>query len=211
MDYRNLKHTSTDESPAQLFLGRAIRTRFDLMKPPLVKDRVQDKLLKTVENYKGRRLINFEKGQNVFVRDYTDVNKKSWAPAIIKEKNGPHSYQCILSNERIIKRHTDQIRTGATEYQNHNNDYEMPYLPSSLNNYELTSTVEPSHESIDLLTKDINVNELNPNTENETVNSHLKEIERNCNLTENSLNKDNEIEIDTNTNVRVLRPRNKKK
>lgn len=122
VDFRHTKQSSTDESPAKLFIGRSIRTRFDLIKPPLIKDKILEQQMKSISNYKGRRSVTFEKDQNVYIRDYTNVNKKSWAPAIIRDKMGPRSYQCVLSNGRIIKRHTDQIRAGVTEAQNVNDD-----------------------------------------------------------------------------------------
>lgn len=49
MDYRNQKHSSTDESPAKLFFGRSIRTRFDLIKPTLVKERIVDQQLRSLQ------------------------------------------------------------------------------------------------------------------------------------------------------------------
>lgn len=72
----------------------------------------------SISNYKGRRSVSFEKGQNVFIRNYSNVNKKSWSPAIIEDKMGPRSYWCIMSTGRIIKRHTDQIRAGVEDNKN---------------------------------------------------------------------------------------------
>ncbi|XP_037929430.1 uncharacterized protein K02A2.6-like [Teleopsis dalmanni] len=40
-DYRTMKHCTTRESPAKLMLGREMKTRFDLLKPPLFKGRIQ--------------------------------------------------------------------------------------------------------------------------------------------------------------------------
>lgn len=181
----------------------ALLTRFDLIKPPLIKDRIIDQQVKSVSNYKGRRSVIFKEGQYVFIRDYTNVNKNSWTPAIIKEKNGPRSYQCTLSNKRIIKRHTDQIRAGVTEIQNHNNDCVSQHLSSSSHKNTTSLTVEQCHENNDsLVLNDKNINESNSQqeTENETVNSNINEFENNSNLNENI---SNEIQR-KDENIRVL-------
>lgn len=40
VDYRSTKHCTTGESPAKLLLGREIKTRFSMLCPPLVKDKI---------------------------------------------------------------------------------------------------------------------------------------------------------------------------
>ena len=42
--YRNSPHSTVNENPAKLFLGRSIRSRLDLVKPS-VKDTVQKNLI----------------------------------------------------------------------------------------------------------------------------------------------------------------------
>ncbi len=37
MKYRNTPHSTTEETPATLFVGRNLRTRFDLIKPDIRK------------------------------------------------------------------------------------------------------------------------------------------------------------------------------
>lgn len=72
-----MKHCTTGESPAFIFLGRSIRTRFDLIKPPIIRDVILEKQEKSISDYKGKRIVDFEEGQNVLIRDYSNPNKNS--------------------------------------------------------------------------------------------------------------------------------------
>ena len=38
LSYRNIVHSTTNETPAKLFLGRNLRTRLDLLKPDVKRD-----------------------------------------------------------------------------------------------------------------------------------------------------------------------------
>nr|XP_041633413.1 uncharacterized protein K02A2.6-like [Drosophila kikkawai] len=119
IDYRNTVHCTTGESPAKLFFGRSLKTRFTFLKPPTVTKQIEAKQNKSISDYKGKRNITFRKGQKVMVRDYKNPNKASWTQATINEQLGPRSYCCILShNNREIKRHLDQIRNENMETNN---------------------------------------------------------------------------------------------
>lgn len=114
-DYRNTPHTTTGETPAKLFLKRSVKTRFDMLKPPLVDAHILKRQRNSENNYKGKRNECFSDGQHVFIRDYRNPNKKSWMPAKIKKQLGPRTYSCFIDhNNRLIKRHLNQIRSGTT-------------------------------------------------------------------------------------------------
>lgn len=116
IDYRNSKHCTTGESPAKLFFGRSLKTRFSLLKPPTAKEIIIESQRKSISNYKGKRDKTFSKGETVIIRDYKNPNKPSWAHAKIKSQIGPRSYTCIFThNNREIKRHLDQIRNAGSE------------------------------------------------------------------------------------------------
>lgn len=137
-DYRNTKHCTTGESPAKLFIGRSLKTRFSSLKPPLVKEIILSSQEKLIKNFKGKREISFKKNDNIYVRDFTKPNKPSWQKAKVKEQLGPRSYTCILlHNNREIKRHTDQIQ-GATFYS------DLAENQANINeNENVVSDVEP--------------------------------------------------------------------
>lgn len=115
-DYRITKHCTTNETPMKLMLGREVKSRFSLMRPPIVSDVIKDKQRITVKNFKGKRNKTFSEGQKVYARKYKNPNKASWSPATIKRKIGPRNYTCLLTYEnREIKRHVDQLRDGQLE------------------------------------------------------------------------------------------------
>lgn len=81
------------------------------MRPPLVQNKISDSQQKSILNHRGQRNVKFSNGENVLIRNYKNPNKPSWSKATIKQQLGPRSYYCILKhNNKIIKRHLDQIR-----------------------------------------------------------------------------------------------------
>lgn len=110
-DYRSAKHCTTGESPFKLMFGKEMKTRFSLVKPPLVRERIIESQRKSIANHRGNRQVKFEKGQQVYIRDYTNPNKPSWMKAEIKKKIGTRTFGCIIARtKRYIRRHMDQIR-----------------------------------------------------------------------------------------------------
>ena len=84
---RNSPHSTTNESPAKLCLGRSIRSRLDVVKPS-VKDTVQKKQFDSLTNSKRPQ---FYVGDNIMVRDYRE-NSDKWSSAKLSEISGPLSY-----------------------------------------------------------------------------------------------------------------------
>lgn len=120
LGYRNSVHCVTGVSPAEMMLGRGIRTSLDLMLPCSSKKlsevelKARRAILGTqqsqVRNYKGTRNIDFNVGDKVMVRDYSNPNKASWTPGVVTSRQGKRNYLVRLSkNGRIIKRHLNQI------------------------------------------------------------------------------------------------------
>lgn len=111
LDYRSSKHCTTGDSPAKLMFNRELKTRFSLLKPPTTREKIICNQENQIKNYHGKREVTFKRGQKVLARDYSNPNKEQWQKAVIKECLGPRNYTCILvNNERLVKRHTDQLR-----------------------------------------------------------------------------------------------------
>ena len=79
---------------------------------------------------KGRE---FAKGDTVFVKCFSKVN--TWLPGVIDRKQGPVSYRVVLDDNRVVRRHTDHIRTRKCDVDqaaNENNEIvEVVPLPVS--------------------------------------------------------------------------------
>ena len=70
--YRNTPHSTTGVSPAQLLLGRPLRTRLDLVKPNLNRKMVNQQHQQSFRaaNEKGRQCRQLGIGDSVMSRDY---------------------------------------------------------------------------------------------------------------------------------------------
>ncbi|XP_037931260.1 uncharacterized protein K02A2.6-like [Teleopsis dalmanni] len=163
IDYRNTKHCTTQESPAKLFLGRLLRTRFDLMKPPLIIEKMLRTQENSIRNYKGKRVTTFKVGQRVFIRDYRNPNKPSWSPAKIIDQFGPRTYQCELSHSnRVIKRHADQIRSGSEDKNQQSDvDAELSEVPAAqVENKNITDNNTVETELAECVERNVNDNNI---------------------------------------------------
>ena len=115
-NYRNSVHSTTNESPAMLLLGRSLRSRLDLLKPDL---------RKTVEHnqYKTPRvddkLRNFGLGEQIITRDYRN-NDNKWQSGEIIKQTGPLSYHIQTSDGSVWRRHADQILSSSAKQSNDN-------------------------------------------------------------------------------------------
>lgn len=120
LGYRSSVHCVTGFSPAEIMLGRRLRTSMDLMspcsleKPTAVEQEARRSVSKTqcsqIRNYKGSRNIELKVGDKVMARDYTNPNKAKWTPGVITSSQGKRNFLVKLSkNDRIIKRHLNQM------------------------------------------------------------------------------------------------------
>lgn len=118
INYRNTPHSTTQLSPAQLFLGRNLRTRLDLLRPIDIKENIDvTNVYSNVENshkqqikfYHGKRAKMFKINDSVVVRDYRFADK-SWIRGKIHKVLGPRTYIVFIPKlDKCWKRHINQI------------------------------------------------------------------------------------------------------
>ena len=89
MAYRNAPHAITGESPAQLMLGRSLRTRLSNVKPQLLSTQLQSPTAVREE---------FGIGSVVWVRSYLGVFK--WKPRVVVDKLGPLCYTVEVNGKK---------------------------------------------------------------------------------------------------------------
>ncbi|PFX12271.1 Uncharacterized protein K02A2.6 [Stylophora pistillata] len=107
LTYRNTPHSTAGEPPSQLFLGRRLRTRLDLLKPDLF-IQVNNRQIEQSVAKSGSVTRNFCNGQRVIARNYT--GKSKWVPGIVRARLGPLSYEVEIGPDLVWRRHTDQLR-----------------------------------------------------------------------------------------------------
>ncbi|XP_024872568.1 uncharacterized protein K02A2.6-like, partial [Temnothorax curvispinosus] len=102
--YRIAPHSTTGQSPSQLFLGRTLRTRLDLVRPDDVFTRVTQKwnvqYAPTFRSFKPTQTVYFLSG---------NPRMDKWVRGTIVARLGELHYEIEYGNKRF-KRHVDQIR-----------------------------------------------------------------------------------------------------
>ena len=112
MRYRATPHTTTQVSPAELFLGRSLRTPLDLIKPDLSgKVRKQQDKQKQYAD-RGTKVRTVRVGDAVFVSSVDRVQGAlgcKWLAGVIVEQKGV-KLAVQLQDGRVIWRHLDRVR-----------------------------------------------------------------------------------------------------
>nr|XP_014291347.1 uncharacterized protein LOC106690425 [Halyomorpha halys] len=98
-----------EKTPAELYLGRQIRTKLDLLKPYKATTKRAAPVSKSC-------LRSVRVGDRAIVKMYT-CGKEIWKPGIIIEKYGRLHYRVQLDDRYALKRHIDQLcRTKVSRH-----------------------------------------------------------------------------------------------
>ncbi|PFX15928.1 Uncharacterized protein K02A2.6 [Stylophora pistillata] len=95
LSYRTTPHTATGCTPAEILMGRRIRTRLDALHPDLSAGMSEKTKL---GNHTTRR--NFLPGDPVMVRDYRD-RKRPWIKGVVQDRVGPVTYHVMITGRGI--------------------------------------------------------------------------------------------------------------
>lgn len=105
--YRNTEHSTTKREPAVALLGHRLRGRLDLLRPN-TSELVRVTQERSENASAGKPLREPGQGERVLVRDYSK-NATKWAEGKILQRSGPVTYKVKTADDRIHKRHIDQI------------------------------------------------------------------------------------------------------
>ncbi|PFX17714.1 Uncharacterized protein K02A2.6 [Stylophora pistillata] len=106
LTYRNTPHSTTGEPPSQLFLGRTLCTRLDLLKPDLY-IQVNNRQMEQSVAKSGSVARHFSIGQRVIARNYT--GKSKGVPGIVRARLGPLSYKVEIGPILVWRRDKDEL------------------------------------------------------------------------------------------------------
>ena len=104
LSYRTTVHPTTGQTPSFLLMGRRVKTRLDLLKPNMDKER-NEKGWKQLEKAKVTR--DYDVNTPVLVRIYHSKQQK-WTVGIISKKLGSMNYEVMIDG-KTYHRHIDQL------------------------------------------------------------------------------------------------------
>lgn len=108
-DYRCTPQRSSGVTPARLMLGREIRSRFSLLRPPPISDKLNEAQVKQSDYASSDRKVRFVVGDKVIVKDYRK-GYKPWILGIIVKESVPDTTYLIDVSGAVCKRHVNQMR-----------------------------------------------------------------------------------------------------
>lgn len=111
--YRITPHSTTGVAPAEMLMGRKLRSKFDLLYPD-VPEKVLDKQSAQKKSHDNSVPVRtFSEGDPVFVENFPSHNPK-WIAGVVQEVKGPLSYLVQLTGGRCVRRHVDSVRARET-------------------------------------------------------------------------------------------------
>ena len=108
LSYRSTPHSTTNMAPCELFLGRMVRTRFDLIKPDVSEQVMRQQERQKAAHDSHARFRELHIGQKVMVRNMRPG--PTWIPGEIVQKLGPVTYLVDVFSDKPWKCHVDQLK-----------------------------------------------------------------------------------------------------
>ncbi|XP_043478167.1 uncharacterized protein K02A2.6-like [Leptopilina heterotoma] len=158
--YRSSPHCTTGVSPAELQLGRKLRTRWDLLKTE-IRERVIKEQGKQKNYYGGNRKVEFNEQEVLMAKDYSG-KKNKWCKVQVAKRLSPVSYLVRTCDGREWKRHVDQLRSCHLAFEK-NSPCDIEMLDSHKNFVEdvVVKPIELSSvENKNIMITDTSVNDV---------------------------------------------------
>ena len=128
--YRNTPQQTTGVSPAELLMGRRLRSALDLVHPDLASRVAKAQAYQKKTHDKHARFREFNVGDSVFARNFGRGH--SWVPAVVLARTGPVSWQVEVEETGLRwRRHVDQIRRRYSGVPEHSTTWSEPVTPTA--------------------------------------------------------------------------------
>ena len=144
VQYRITPHSTTGISPAEMLLGRHLRSRLDLVVPDIRSKVLKKQQTQIINHDKKARNRTLQVGDTVSVRNFPSGN--GWLPGIIEERSGPLSFQIKLQDGRIVRRHIDHIicRSSSELVKTYDTWMDLPQISES----DITEPTSKTNETV---------------------------------------------------------------
>ena len=112
LSYRSTAHATTKKSPSELFLGRSLRTKLDLLLP----DIQQSVTERQAAQIAGKQISvrKFDVDTKVLVHNYGNKSRK-WISAVVLKRLGPVGYLVKTANGKFRHCHVDQLLSASVD------------------------------------------------------------------------------------------------
>ena len=107
INYRSKPNTTTGVTPAELLLGRKLKTRIDLIHETVLTNVKKSQIAQKVNHDIHSKYREFEVNDKVFVKNFLGKYPK-YFNAIVVSKHEPYSYS-VLSNGNVKRVHIDHL------------------------------------------------------------------------------------------------------
>lgn len=168
--YRCSPQTVTEMTPAKLLMGRNLQGPLDLMRPDFKKNVEKKQQNQKKYHDKGKTLREFVKNDEVYVENYSGRGNR-WLPGVVVEVTGPLSYKIEISDNRVVRRHVDQIRDRRRPIEE--TESVVPTLEWGVDVSE-DRLKEVEHAQVQLNTK----LDVMPSSSNRLLKEHIREEEK---------------------------------
>ena len=177
--YRVTPQTTTGIAPAELLMGRRLRTHLDLLYPS-VKDRVRKQQMALESCKGGLSKKELKVGDRAMCRNFADGPR--WLPGSVIERDTATSVRVKLDDGRVWRRHLDHVipsRAATSEMDQPSS--EVPAVPQQLDPGEMPdsspSPIESREEGQEPVTDAAATSTNSPMSE-EGLQPNLQEFER---------------------------------
>ena len=130
LKYRATPQTTTGLTPAELLMGRKLRTHLDLLYPTKGKlIRQQQERQAQSRGYK-KHCKSFTVGERVLAKNFATGTK--WVPGVVKNLVGKTMVAVELDDGRIWRHHIDHIIRSHTTTEDTETDSELDFDPLTM-------------------------------------------------------------------------------
>ena len=144
-NYRTTPHTTTGATPAELLMGRRLRTHLDLVYPSK-EQHYRRQQEKQVEN-KGqskKKPKSFLVGERVMAKNFGTGTTCRWLPGKITRLEGNTMVEIELDDKRIWRRHIDHII--RTTVSRSDDEYDPSVMPWNVESHDSDNDNPPNDE-----------------------------------------------------------------
>ena len=125
--YRSTPHTTTGLTPAEMLMGRRLRTHLDVMRPDIAARVRARQVRQKAQHDAHTKERSFSEGESVFVRNFAPGQK--WLAGTIVSINGQSLLMVELTDGRTVRRHVDHIQSRYVSPSVVSNGDELLDLP----------------------------------------------------------------------------------